>query len=337
MKSQRTIATVFLALGLMATASGRADFLAYAVGEGASPLPESIEAIDPTHLLELHWRYRGGRSPVTVLPVTDATRTSSNSARTANSGNGVPIAAIGAVVAETMRQTGRFDVTVAAADAAPESVLSEGHTLHVSTLLYESSVTKQITNPRALRRQRPQVEQGRVALRFRLVGPAGEMMVADRFDAVVDEPRPDFASKLTVAGESPALWQTPIGQATLVAINKGVYEIVKSVGPLPVTGLVVKVEDNRLWVNFGAGIVSVGDELAVTSTREQLVDPETGLDLGGVETTLATLRVVQVAERFSVAEIVSAPGGVPGRGDHVRSTSAPQGFEFAPAWHPSGG
>ena len=337
MKSQRTIATAFLALGLLATAPGRADVLAYAVGEGSSPLPESIEAIDAKYLVELHWRYRGGRSPVAVLPVTDVTRTSSSSARTANSGNDVPLAAIHAVVVEAMRQTGRFDVAAAASDAAPERAPSEGHTLHVSITRYESGVTQQISNPRALRSRRPQVQQGRVALRFRLVGPAGEMVVADRFEAVVGEPRPDFVSRLTVARESPALWQTPVGQATLAAINKGIYEIVKSVGPLPVTGLVVKVEGNRLWVNFGAGIVSVGDELAVTTTSEQLVDPETGLDLGGVETTLATLRVVRVAERFSVAEIVSAPGGTPDRGDRVRSTSASRDFEFAPAWNPSGG
>lgn len=336
MTSQRAVPAVFLALGLLASATGRADFLAYAVGEGSSPLPESIAAIDPRHLVELHWTYRGGRSPVSVLPVIDATRTSSGSARTGASGDGVPVAAMHGALMATLRQTGRFDVSTASSDVAPESALSDGHTLQVSVTRYESSVTKQVSSPRAVRSHRPQVQQGRVALRIRLLGPAEELVVADRFETVVDEPRPDFAGQLTDAGASPEVWQTAVGQATLAAINKSVYEIVKSVGPLPVTGLVVKVEDNRLWVNLGEDVVSVGDELAVTTTGEQLVDPETGLDLGGVETTLATLRVLQVAERFSIAEMVSAPGA-PSRGDRVRPTSAPRDFEFAPAWNPSGG
>ncbi len=336
MKSRRAITAVFLALGLLATATGRADFLAYAVGQGSSPLPESIDGIDPTYLVELHWTYRGGRSPVSVLPVTDATQTSSGFARTATSGNGVPVVAIHAALTETLRRTGRFDVSAATSDVTPETTLSNGHTLHVTVTRYESSVTKRVSSPRALRSHQPQVEQGRVALRIRLLGSVGEMVVAGPFETVVDEARPDFVNELTDAGESPAVWRTAVGQATLATINKSVYEIVKSVGPLPVTGLVVKVVDDRLWLNFGEGVVSVGDKLEVATAGEQLVDPETGFDLGGMETKLATLRVVHVAERFSIADIVSATA-TPSRGDRVRSTSAPRDFQFAPAWNPSGG
>ncbi len=334
MKSERTLAAVLLALGLLAAASGRADYLAYAVGESSSPLPEAIDEIDPRFLVELHWTYRGGRSPIMLVPIVDATGMRSGVTRMGASANSIPLAAMQAVVVETLRQTGRFDVTIATSDdAAPERGLSEGHSLNVSLMRYESTVAKQISNPRAVRSRPPQVEQGRVAYRVRLLGPAGELVLADQFEAVVDEPQPDFASKLTVASVSPDLWRTPIGQATLVAVNKSVYEIVKSVGPLPVAGRVVKAEDNRLWVNFGAGVVSVGDELEVTTRGEALVDPETGIDLGGVETRLATLRVVQVAERFSIAEILSA-SGTPSRGDSVRSSAASQEFEFAPVWNP---
>jgi len=336
LRLERTNAAVFLAVGVLVAASdAHADYLAHAVDEGSSPLPEFIEGIDARYLVELDWKYRGGRSPIAILPVTDAAGT--NSADTAAPpGNDVPVAAIHEVVAEAMRQTGRFDVTAAASGAAPERAPSEGHRLQVSVTRYESSVAKQISNPRAVRSQRPQAERGRVALRIRLVGPDGELALADQVEAVVDEPRPNFESKLAVPGSHPAgLWRTSVGQATLAAINQGVYKIVKSVGPLPVTGRVVKAEENRLWVNIGAGALSVGDQLEVTTEGEQLVDPETGLNLGGLETPLATLRVVQVAERFSIAEILSALG-TPSRGDRVRSTSAPQGFEFAPSWIPSG-
>ena len=332
MKLKRTIATALLAPGIFAGAFSHAEYLAYAVGQGSRlPLPESIEAIDAHYLVELHWTYRGGRSAVAVMPVTNPRGTAAQETGEF-SGEGVPLAEISAAVLETMRRTGRFEVDVNTS-SAPERVPFKGYRMQVSVAAYESSVATRISNPRALRTQRAAVKKGRVALRMRLVGPAGEVVVVGRYEAVIEAPRSEFSG--TSGGLPADLWRTSVGQATAAAINKGVYAIVKAVGPLPASGRVVKVEDDRLWVNLGASAVSVGDELEVIATSEVLIDPATGLDLGGVETTLATLRVVTVEERFCVGEKLLATGTA-SRGDRVRSMSAPPAFEFSPVWDPPG-
>ena len=330
-----------LALGLFLTASAQGDYLAFAVGEGSKlPLPESIDAIDARYLVEVHWQYRGGRSPVVVLPVMDGSGARSTPSReTGRNGGtvsreGVPVDSIRGVVVDAMRQTGRFEMQGNPAGTdPPERVPPGGHTLLVTVANYEAGVRTRITNPRALRSGGPQVDTGRVALRMRLTGSNGNVVLLDRFEAVVEEPRPESANDVPIDGQAAEIWQTSIGKATLAAVNKGVYEIVKAVGRLPVSGRVVRAEDDRVWVNLGGDILAAGDELEVTAEGESLIDPETGLDLGGVETTLATLRVVEVQERFCIAEVLSATGTL-SRGDLVRTMSAPTAFEFGPAWEP---
>ncbi|MCY3838132.1 MAG: hypothetical protein OXH09_05735 [Gammaproteobacteria bacterium] len=341
MNPARTAAAASLALAFFGAAATHAEYLAYAVGKGARlPLPESVAGIDPHYLVELHWGYRGGRSTLSVMPVADASGAGSPSsspraAGRADAGAGVPLAAIHAVVVEALHRTGRFEVDGDPTGAAPDRARSDGHTLEVSVTTYESGFEKRVVNPRARRTQGAQIEKGRVVLRMRLVGPAGETRLVDQFEAVVEKPRPDTASAVTADGLPADLLQSSIGQALLAAVNKGVFETVKVAGPLPVSGRVVRAEEDRLWVNLGGGAVSVGDELEVTAMGEALVDPETGLDLGGVETTVATVRVVQVEERFSIAQTLSA-NGAPARGDRVRPTTSPAGFKFAPAWDPPG-
>ena len=120
----------------------------------------------------------------------------------------------------------------------------------------------------------------------------------------------------------------------MAAVNKGVFEMVKVLGSVPSSGRIVRVEESRVWINLGRAAVSVGDQLEATTDREELVDPETGINLGGVTTKLASLRVVEVEEKFSVAEVLSVED-VLTRGDKVTSTSAPPELEFAPAWEQS--
>ena len=331
MNASRTSAVASLTLALFAATAVSAEYLAHAVGKGSRvPLPESVEGIDAHYLVDLGWGYKGGRSTITVAPVVDAR----GAARPgAEAGPDVPLEAIHAAVVGALRGTGRFEVHAGPADAASRAPAG-GDTLQVSVATYEAGAVARVINPRARRAQGPQVQTGRVGLRMRLVGPAGEVKVVDHFEASVDEPRPGLAD-IGVADGLPAdISTTSIGQAMLAAVNKGVYEIVKALGPLPVSGLVVKVEEVRVWVNLGGGAVSVGDELEVTAKGEALVDPETGIELGGLETTLATARVIQVEERFSVAELQSGTG-IPTRGDHVRSKSGSGAFKFAPHWDPA--
>ena len=315
-----------LLLGLCASTSVAADYLAYAVGEQSrQPLPESLGDLDPRYLLELDWNYRGGRSTIDVRPIENA----SGAQDAAPGEDGVPLEAIREVVAEALRRTGRFDV--AGGEAAGTTTDDADYVLQVTVAGYLAEAPARVTNPRAGGARQAQAAKGQVALRMRLTGAGDALLVANRFEAVVERPRPAFVGHRAVEGLPADVWRTPIGQAMLAAVNQGAFEIVKAAGALSAAGRVVKAEENRVWVNLGAGLLSVGNELRVTAQGEELVDPETGLNLGGPAIEIARLRVIETQERFSVAETLTATGA-PSRGDTVVPASRPAAFEFAPRW-----
>lgn len=123
--------------------------------------------------------------------------------------------------------------------------------------------------------------------------------------------------------------RTPIGQAVIAAINDGVYELVKQIGAKPATGSIVKVEGGRAWLNMGVGQVAVGDRLRVSRKGEALIDPETGISLGSSDTPLGEARVVEVQERFSIAQLEGGASGAQAR-DVVASLAPPEPIEFGP-------
>ena len=98
--------------------------------------------------------------------------------------------------------------------------------------------------------------------------------------------------------------KTPIGQAVLAAINKGVYDLVKQVGAAPVSGSVIKVSGSKIYINIGEGGVTKGDTLTVMSVGEELIDPDTGISLGAEEEELGSIKVSSVKEKFSIAKAV---------------------------------
>lgn len=339
-----TIRYILLACGVVAGSAAQAEYLAYAIVDGArSPLPESIDAIDASYLVDLEWGYRGGRSMIEIQSVEDV--------RGDDTGD-VPLAGIGEVVAEAIRRTGRFVVgdgaarTENGAELTPGGTRSagadprgrtsvDGYVLYVALADYAVQVTESVSNPRALRTRSRPTERGRIAIDLRLLDAAGRAVVAGQFKAAIAEPRPGVAGLGDVGGLPGDIWTESIGQAILAAANRGAFEILMAVGPLPLSGRVVKAEGDRVWINLGRSAVSVGDSLEVTSPGEPLVDPETGLDLGVLEETVGTVRVTQVEDRFSIAEAlsVSAP---PSQGDSVRSAAPLPEFEFAPDWKPPG-
>ena len=127
--------------------------------------------------------------------------------------------------------------------------------------------------------------------------------------------------------------KTPIGQAVIAGINKGVYELIKEIGARPAEGSVIKAEGDRVWLNIGDDGVNMGDRLTVMSKGEELIDPETGISLGSSDSKLGDIEVIQVAEKFSIARWVSL-AEAPNRGDRVVSQAPPPTIEFADKWKP---
>ena len=142
-----------------------------------------------------------------------------------------------------------------------------------------------------------------------------------------------FGGGIALGGFMGKYSKTPIGQAVIAGVNKGVFDLVREIGARPARGSIVRVDGNRIWLNLGHGALSVGDPIEVMSKGEELVDPETGISLGSMDTVAGRARVTDVQEKFSIARLDSTVTSV-GRGDPVESLAPPPTIEFADAWEP---
>ena len=102
---------------------------------------------------------------------------------------------------------------------------------------------------------------------------------------------------------------TPLGQASREALTGAVAAIVEGMKKVPWSGRVVEVRDASVYVNAGseAGI-QPGMTLDVYAQSEALIDPETGVQLGTPDRKVGTIRITQLEEKYSVAEVVSGDG-----------------------------
>ncbi len=131
--------------------------------------------------------------------------------------------------------------------------------------------------------------------------------------------------------------KTPIGQAVIVAVNVGVYELIKQIGLDPTEGSVIQVTaDGQIAVNLGEGAIAVGDKLQAITKGEDFIDPETGLSLGSSETALGTIEIVRVQEKFSFGKALDFEASSLNRGDKVVSTAPAAAIEFGDAWNAKG-
>ena len=284
-----------------------------------------------------------------------------------NPGGGtVPVNGIEAIVTDTMNRTGRFRLVERAAlgnvlgeqdlatsgRVAQPSAAATGQVLGAELLMqvvvtdYEENTSGTKGGAGGLFRKVPLVGgvgiksgKGRVGLNFRLIdATTSEVLYTKQVESIIKE------SGLTLAG---AGWtgdallggfissyaKTPIGQAVIAGINKGVYDVIKEIGARPAEGSVIKAEGKRVWLNIGEGGVEMGERLTVMSKGEELIDPETGISLGSSDRALGDIEVIQVAEKFSIAQWASLTQA-PNRGDRVVSQAPPPTVEFADKWRP---
>ena len=96
--------------------------------------------------------------------------------------------------------------------------------------------------------------------------------------------------------------KTPLGQTAQKAIDKAVQKIVAHLENIALTGKIIKVGNESVYSNLGSrNGVSEGDVFNVYSPGEELIDPDTGENLGDEKTKVGTLRVTSVKEKFSKA------------------------------------
>ena len=283
--------------------------------------------------------------------------------------NMVPVNGIEAIVTDVMNRSGRFrlverqalssildeqDLVTAGRISAPSgaatgNVLGARYLVQAVVTDYEANVSGRSAGGLggALTNRLPPVigavgvrsGLGRVGMNFRLIdAETSEIVYTKQIESIIRERGLMFGG-LTFGGSGVLggffsnYARTPIGQAVIAGVNKGIYELVKNIGAEAASGSVVRADGNQLYVNLGQGVVAAGDELRIISKGEELIDPETGISLGSLDTEIGSARVVNVQEQFSIAELVSSTG-TPSRGDLVVSTAPPPGIEFAEGWNP---
>jgi curli biogenesis system outer membrane secretion channel CsgG len=277
----------------------------------------------------------------------------------------VPVNGIEAIVIDSLAQTGRFrlvertelgsvlgeqDLAASGRIAAPSgaktgNVLGAEYLVQVVVTDYESNTSGKDGGVGGLLKNKVPLlggvkagsSQGRVGLNIRLIdAETSEITFTKQIEAVIKETNfgvagIGFGSDMALGGFFASYAKTPIGQAVIAGINEGVYELIKQVGARPAEGSIVKADPGQIYTNLGQDTVSVGDRLNVVKLGEQLIDPDTGISLGGSTTQLGEIEITQVQEKFSIARPVSL-GGTPDRGDKVIATQAAAPLEFAPAW-----
>ncbi|MBT8089346.1 MAG: hypothetical protein KJO01_03995 [Gammaproteobacteria bacterium] len=278
---------------------------------------------------------------------------------------GVPVNGIEAIVIDSLSQTGRFrlvertelgdvlaeqDLASSGRIAKPSgaktgNVLGAEYLVQLVVTDYESKTSGTDKGVGGiLTRKVPLLggikagsSTGRVGLNIRLIdAETSEITFTKQIEAVIKETNLAFGGAgligdVGLGGFMSQYSKTPVGQAVIAGVNQAVFELIKEVGAKPPEGSIVKADGAQIYTNLGDDAVAVGDRLQVLRKGEELIDPETGISLGGSTTSIGEIEVNQVQEKFSIARPVSL-SGTPDRGDKVKGTKAAAPLEFARSW-----
>ncbi len=279
-----------------------------------------------------------------------------------SSSNGVPVNGIEAIVIDSLARTNRFRLverTVLSdvlgeqdlaksgrvaqpSGAATGNVLGAQYLVQVVVTDYESKTSGSDKGIGGLLRNKVPIlggvkmgkGTGRVGLNFRLIdAETSEIVFTKQIESVINESNLSlggigFGGDIALGGFFSSYSRTPIGQAVIAGINQGVFDLIKQIGSKSAEGSIVKADSNEIYTNLGDEAVAVGEILEVREKGEELIDPETGISLGGAETVLGTVEVTQVQEKYSIARPVSLRK-TPQRGAKLVSMQPPPALEFA--------
>jgi curli biogenesis system outer membrane secretion channel CsgG len=348
-----------------------ADYVAYSVDGGQrKPLPESLDSVSAEKLVDLEWgQYAGRRPTVGVLEVENTTSLSSFLVTASSTGDqvlsSVPINGLEAILTDSLSRSGRFRLVernqlegvlqeqdlaasgrvTKASGAATGKVLGAEYLVQLVVTDYQPDVEGRDINVGGLLKDKVPALGGfkvknrksRVGLNVRLIdAETSEIVFTKQIESEISEKGVAFGgaasgNDLGLGAFLSNFSKTPVGQAAIAGINKGVFELIKQIGAKPAEGSIVTTTGNQVVVNLGTGSAEVGERFQLIHRGEELVDPDTGLSLGTMETVVGEIEIVGVQEKFSTARLLNgAPA--PSRGDKVVSTKAPPGLEFASTW-----
>jgi curli biogenesis system outer membrane secretion channel CsgG len=357
---------VLLIAPQLASAQG---YIAFAVTkDGEFPIPEDFDDIDDKHLIAMEWGpYAGPTRRVAVMPVDNTSSGASWSMPGWGSyewgSTTVPVNGIEAMITDCMQRSGRFRLverTEVGNVLAEQDLAAAGRTTQQSgartgqILGAEYMVQAVITSYEpdfkgkggglggiasgVLGGAKVGKSQSMVGMNFRLVNAeTSEIVFTKQVDVIVSDSQfalggVGWGSAGALGGFVESYSKTPIGQAVMSGVNQGVLELVKQIGTAPMEGSVVQVKDNQIYINLGADAVAQGDIFQAMKPGEELIDPDTGMSLGGEATPLGQVQIATVNDKFSIGLAVDFDPTQLERGDILVSTQPPPPLNFAPTW-----
>jgi curli biogenesis system outer membrane secretion channel CsgG len=107
-----------------------------------------------------------------------------------------------------------------------------------------------------------------------------------------------------------AFYRTPLGHATRDAIWQALHWLVDQVASAEWHPLIARIDGESIYLNGGADRgMRVGELVDVRQAGDPIIDPASGDVLGQTgEHTLGRLRVISVADRFSIATALTGGG-----------------------------
>ncbi len=284
-------------------------------------------------------------------------------------GGGVPVQGIGAIITDVMLRTGRFrlverkkldqalheqDLGASGRIAKPSAakigkVLGAQYLFQAVVTNYEDGVESKGggiggfiggTAGALLGSLSMKSSKAIIGMNFRMINATtSEVIYTDQVQVDLSSSGLSFgglgfSGGAGLGGFLSKYAKTPIGHAVIAAVNKGVFDLVKHAGSSSSSGSVIKVKGSRIYINMGSGVVKVGDVLTLKRKGEELIDPDTGISLGGEEEAIGQLKVTATKAKYSFAKPVGVKSSAIKRGDKVESTRAAEPLMYAKQWNP---
>lgn len=147
----------------------------------------------------------------------------------------------------------------------------------------------------------------------------GEILESKRVEGQASGSGVDFGYSGAFDLSSSSFKKTPVGKAAQITIDQAVDYIAKKLSSLPWKGKVVTTKDGLVFVNSGKNSgVQPGAAFSVYKQGESLIDPDTGMDLGSENKKVADIKITDVQEKFSKAEVTSGKLEEISKGDIVQ-------------------
>jgi len=150
-----------------------------------------------------------------------------------------------------------------------------------------------------------------VAVIIRMIDTTtGAILASERIEGKAEGGGLSFGVNIAGASfGSSGFEKTPLGEATQVAIDNAVVKIIENLKSVPIQGKVIKVSGSKVYVNLGErNGVSSSIQFDVYQPGEDLIDPDTGENLGSESTKKGTIEIATVKEKFSIAETINGNG-----------------------------